>query len=380
MHIYFSLIILLFISHGCKDSTEAQHSEEKPFTVTYQKDTHAKTVVISSRCKDNDTPKYIYFPTQNSAENNIFNTIRNLYTNPTNSNLKPFWDIRYTNPVNKYIDNSSANHFPNHSKLTGLDARGGTQNITIGTNFSQVNAGGSIVQSKCVNGSLTAGMTANLFDAPEQVLTYSGIASTFVYILHTNVIYPWETTQTGNLVLQAYFDEPIYNNYDKNIGGSISFNIFIHNSTLKKSINFVIGIYAIDKAWKKEKIHMRYDVTTDTIHVATVISKDSWWSTISPHSNSIKEIFNSPNKHTSDDGQWNDFYRVNISYQNLLAVLKELKTNPPTEIAGQDFGLSPEDWTITLLGVQYELEEEGGKASLSGSFKDFEVYLSKLPL
>ena len=88
----------------------------------------------------------------------------------------------------------------------------------------------------------------------------------------------------------------------------------------------------------------------------------------------------SGHSNTSDDGKWDDFYRTNISYQNLLAVLNELKTNPPAEVAGQDFGLSPQDWQVTLLAVQYELEEQGGKALLGGSFRGFEVYTSELPL
>jgi len=134
------------------------------------------------------------------------------------------------------------------------------------------------------------------------------------------------------------------------------------------------------EAWQKEKAGIRFDPTTSIIHVATVIQADSWWTTISPRSKAIQEVFDTPNKTTKDDNTWNSFYRTNISYQNLLAVLNALKNNPPEEIAGQDFGSSPEDWEVTLIAVQYEIEEQGGKALLAGSFSGLEAYISENPL
>ena len=362
-------------------STDGDTRGEKPFTVVYQNENAPKSPVISSQCTQNDIPQHIYFPTQVAAQQNIFSAIANLYSYPANGILKPFWDIRYTNPVTRYINGENATHFPNHATLTGLDARTGVRNVTTGTGMSQVDVSGSIVQSKCINNTLVGGMTANLFDAPEQSLTYGGIASTFVYQIHTdNHIKPWKSNGTGNLMTQASFDLPIYNNSEKNIGGSVAFNVFLYNSTINKHLNYVIGVYAYGVAWQKEKAGIRYDPTTNIIHVATVIKDESWWATKSPQSKGIQEVYNVPGKLTSDDGQWHDFYRVNIAHQNLLAVLNELKTNPPTEVAGQDFGLSPQDWEVTFIAVQYELEEQGGKASISGSFRGFEAYISNLPL
>ena len=155
--------------------------------------------------------------------------------------------------------------------------------------------------------------------------------------------------------------------------------MFLYSSKINHHLNYVIGVYASGVAWKKEKSGIRFDPTTNVVHVATVIKKTSWWSTMSPNSKSIKEIA-SKTINTKDDGKWDDLYRTNISYQNLLAVLNELKTNPPAAVAGQDFGLSPEDWKVTLLAVQYELEEKGGKALLAGSFRGFEVSISQLPV
>lgn len=353
----------------------------RPFTVVYQQDENAKSGLISSQCSQNQDVKHIYFSNQTEAHNNIFNAIKNLYSYPYSGILKPFWDIRYTNPVTNYVHHSDRSHYANHAKLTGLDARTGMQNILTGTAASQTDIAGSVVQSKCVDNMLTSGMTLNLNDAPEQALTYAGIASTFTYQVHVDThTKVWNAQGKGNLMLQGYFDTPIYQNFESNIGGSISYNVFLYNPKINKHLNYVIGIYAAGEAWQKEKAGIRFDPTTNIIHVATVIKADSWWTTISPRSKAITEVFDIPNKTTKDDGQWNNFYRTNISYQNLLAVLNALKSNPPAEVAGQDFGLNPEDWEVILLGVQYELEEQGGKALLSGSFRGFEVYLSQDPL
>ena len=412
MKIYISplLLIVLFTLSGCDLSDKVEHEVdriedqideeinrlknkyeeyttgedtrgEKPFTVIYQNENAPKSTVISSQCALNNTPEHIYFSTQTDAQQNIFSAISNLYSYPANGVLKPFWDIRYTNPVTQYINGENATHFPNHAILTGLDARTGIRNVTTGTMFSQVDTAGSIVQSKCIGNTLAGGMTVNLFDAPEQSLTYSGIASTFVYQIHTNNhIKPWKTDKSGNLMIQASFDLPIYNNFEKNMGGSVAFNVFLYNPTINKHINYIIGVYAYGTAWQEEKSGIRYDPTTNIIHVATVIKDESWWATKSPQSKGMQEVYNVPEKVTHDDGQWNDFYRANIAHQNLLAVLNELRINPPEEVAGQDFGLSPQDWEVTFLAVQYELEEQGGKASISGSFSGFEAYISNLPL
>lgn len=351
---------------------------ERPFKLVYQENENDKSPIVSSSCNANQVPQYISFLTQQEASSNIFSSLRNLYSFPEKNILKPYWDIRYVNPISQNINTENA---PNHGELTGLDTRTGSQNITVGTGLSKVDASANVIQSECVNGSLAAGTTLNLFDAPEQFLTYAGIQSTYAYTMSSDSnILPWKNNGDGNLMIQASFDTPIYNNFSSNLGGSVSFNIFLYNATTKQHLNYVIGIYAMGKAWQQEKAGIRFDPTTNIIHVATVIHEKSWWSTISPKSNTIKEVFNQANNKTIDDGQWNNFYRVNISYQNLLAVLKELNANPPVEVAGQNFGLSPEEWKISFLAVQYELEEGGGKALLSGSFRDLSAYISALPL
>ena len=366
------------IKHDYEEFVGKDDRGERPFEVIYQQDENARRAIVSSQCTRNQDVKHIYFATQNEATQNIFSAIRNLYSYPFSGVLKPFWDIRYTNPVSQYVNNSDGSAYANHAELTGLNARRGNKNSIVGTGLSQVDKSGGVAQSKCVNGSLSGGSTLNLYDAPEQALIYAGIASTFVYQIHpNNHIRPWKSTAKGNLMLQGNFDTPIYHNFAANIGGSVAFNVFLYNPKIKKHLNYVIGIYAYGEAWQREKAGIRFDPTTNIIHVATVIKDASWWCTKSPKSKEIQEVFNIPNKSTQDDGRWNDFYRVNISYQNLLAVLNELKINPPAEVAGQDFGLTPADWEITLTAVQYELEEQGGKASISGSFSGFETYISE---
>ena len=352
----------------------------KPFKVVYGKDENAKKALITSHCSSNKAVKYVHFGTQVAAQQHVFTAIKNLYSYPYKGVLKPFWDTRYTNPMSQYINGGNAPHYPNHAERTGLDARTGIRNITVGTGLSQVDASASVVQSKCVDGLMVAGTNLTLFDAPEQTLTYAGIQSTFAYHIHSdNHIRPWKTDGTGNLLIQAHFDTPIYTNFSNNIGGSVSYNVFLYNPKTKQHLNYVIGVYAAGVAWRKEKAGIRFDPTTNIIHVATVVKDTSWWTTISKKSNEIQEITSKANTQTKDDGKWENFYRINISYQNLLAVLNELKTNPPVEVAGQDFGLSPKDWEVTLVALQYELEE-GGKAALSGSFRGFEAYTSPLPL
>jgi len=366
-----------------RDDIDAKKRGPKPFKEVFQTDESAVQPIISSSCANNQDVRHVYFSTVPDAKANIFTAIRNLYSAPYSGVLKPYWDIRYINPISTYVHNSDGSAYADHSKLTALDARTGARNMIAGTAVSQTNFAGSVVQSKCVNGSLAVGTTLNLNDAPEQYIEYAGPQAAFLYhIEKSSHIRPWQTNKTGNLMMQAYFDIPIYHNYGGNIGGSVAYNVFLYNPKIKKHLNYVIGIYAAGVAWTKEKAGIRYDPSTDIVHVATVVKdpKYVWWTTKSKKSKSIFELANEPNKTTKDDGKWDDFYRTNISYNNLHAVLDELKRNPPAAVAGQDFGLNPEDWEVTLVGVQYEVEEQGGKASLSGSFKGLEAFISTNPL
>ena len=354
--------------------------EPKPFTVVYQENENDKTTLISSECGYNSAVTYVYYETQAVAHSRALDDMQNLISFPGKI-LKPFWDIRYIDPVSAYMNGGTYDHYPDHSKHTGLDTRSGVNNIGIGTEASKVEEAGSITQSECINGSLAGGVMINLYNAPEQYINYGGPQSTFIYQLgSSSSSYPWKADGTGNLMLQSYFDEPLYFNFEENSGGGVYFGLFLKNKHNGKVLNYVIGLYAAGDAWITEKRGIQFDSSTNIVHVATIASDESWWSTKSPLSKSIHEVFSEPNKELSDDQQWNDFFRVNISYQNLLVVLRSLAETPPAGAEGQDFGLKPEDWNVMSVMIQYELEEKGGKATFSGSFRDFGVYLSHNPL
>ena len=358
-----------------------QDRGEKPFVTTFQETPILNATLVSSKCANNDALQYFAYMTHSQAQSSYFTDTSSLISTPENSRFKPFLDIRYFNNVSKYMNGGSYDYYPNHSIFTGLDTREGSSNIAIGTDASKVDSSGGIVQAECINGEVAVGVSINLFDAPEQDIPYGGPQSTLVYQLNqTAITSPWNGEQKGNLILQGYFDEPIYINHSENTGGSVSFGLFLHNKVSGKKLNFVIAIYAIGEAWIKEKAGIKFDPTTNIVHVATLIKDTSWWSTRSPSSNEMKEISSTPTKRATDDGVWNNLYRVNISYQNLLAVLDELQKNPPQGAEGVNFGMSPEDWEVSSIMLQYELEESGGMALLSGSFKGFEAYTSVDPI
>lgn len=369
------------VKHQYEEYVGANERGPRPFEVIFQDNENDKQALITANCQYNEPVKLTYYQTPTDAHANYFRDTKNYISYPgSGKTLKPYWDVRYVNHVSTYINGGNHPEYANHGLLTGLDARSGNRNIEAGTYAAQTDIGGGVAQSECVNGVLAAGTTISLWDAPEQFLTYAGAQSTFIYRFgKTNRTTPWKGGGIGNLMIQANFSTPIYNNFGKNIGGGVYFGMFMYNKRINKYLNYVIGVYAVGEAWGREKAGIRFDPTTNVVHVATIIRDSSWWSTKSHKSKPIQEIYSTPNKKASDN-QWNDFYRVNISYQNLLAVLQELKQNPPSQVAGTDFGLSPEDWEVQSLMIQYELEETGGKAIFSGSFRNFEAYISKLPL
>jgi hypothetical protein len=334
-----------------------------------------KKALLASECKYNK-PSYIYYENSFDAHKNIFKDTKNLLSKPWSEKaLKPHWDFRYVNRVSRYKNSDI-----DFSKLTGLDFK--DSQLFIGTDASRVDNSASVAGVKCVNGKLAAGTTINLNDAPEQYLDYGGPHSTFIYRLAPNlsVAKPWQKNRSGNLLIQADFTKPIYKNFGKNIGGGVNFGLILHNTKTNQNINYVIGLYSFGKGWMHEQADVKYDPTTKMAHISTAIDRNSIYSTMSPKSAEIIKVLSTPKKLRESANDWSSFYRVNITYDNMIAVLQELRNNPPADLAGEDFGLSPQDWEVSSVMIQFELEEEGGKALLSGSFRGFEVYTSKLPL
>jgi len=352
--------------------------EERPFEVQYQQDPNDKQILISSACGANAGIRYVYYQTPPSSQTVLHDT---RYFISTPGHQRPYWDARYVDPIHTIINGSNKPNLPNHSQYTGLDARTGSQNVVIGTQAVTTNATGSMLESECVGGAMAAGTIINLYNAPEQSITYGGPQSTFTYqIGNTALKRPWKSNGDGNLVIQANFKRPLYINFENNIGGSVVFVVFIRNRYTGVILNYIIGLYSAGDAWQREKRTIQFDPTTGFVHVPTVVSDQSWWSTNSPVSKQISEIYSTPDKRVSDNGVWPDFFRVNISYQNLKALLDELAKNPPAGAQNQSFGNDPSQWEVLTIAVQYEVEEQGGKALLSGSFKNFEVYVSHLPI
>ena len=342
-------------------------------TIKFENNESKKNLFISSKCSLNK-PSYIYYETPKDAYENIFKDTKELISIPP-KNLKPHWDIRYVNRVTQY-----KNNYVNFEKLTGLDFK--EAELFVGTDASIEQYSASVAGVKCIEGKLAAGTTINLADAPQMYIDYGGPHSTFIYRVAQglDIAKPWKEDKSGNLLLQANFTTPIYKNFSKNIGGGVNFGIFLRNKKKELSINYIIGIYAIEKGSMEEKNNPLFDPTTGIVHISTVIDKNSRWSTMSPKSQEITRVLSNITKLRDNINRWPSFYRVNITYNNLYSVLKELKTNPPAEVADKDFGLNPADWEVSSIYIQYELEEEGGDALLSGSFRGFEAYTSKLPL
>jgi len=342
-------------------------------TIKFEKDESKKRVVISSKCSLNK-PSYIYYETPEDAHKNISKDTKNLISTPPNI-LKPHWDIRYLNGISAYKNKSV-----NFEKLTGLSFKNSI--LFLGTDASREQYAASIAGVTCVNDKIAAGTTINLGDAPEEYVDYGGPHTTFIYRMadKLKITRPWNSTKDGNLIIQANFTEPIYKNFRDNIGGGVNFGLILRNIKNNKNINYIIGVYPVGEGRIKEKKNLLFDPTTKMVHVATVISPDTKWSTMSPKSQESIRILSDIDEFKKEYNKWDQFYRVNITYDNLYAVLKELRDNPPAEVADEDFGLHPEDWEISSVYIQYELDEDGGDALLSGSFRGFEVYTSKLPL
>jgi hypothetical protein len=177
-----------------------------------------------------------------------------------------------------------------------------------------------------------------------QSIQYAGPQSSFAYRIGTTKrASPWKDTAKGNLNIQAYFNTPIYNKSLGNIGGGVSFVFFIHNKKTNALLNYVIGLYAMGDAWTEEKDNLKYDPTTNTVHIATVIDDNAKWCTKSYGSHSIQKIENTPKKKISHIEKWDKLFRVNITYRNLLSVLIALNENPPEGARNINFGLSPQD-------------------------------------
>jgi len=240
-----------------------------------------------------------------------------------------------------------------------------------GTYASQVDSSASVAQTECIEGAIAGGTTINLYDAPEQYIEYAGPQSTFVYYFGDKSIRPWKSNGTGNYMLQAKLDNPFWGNWSgHNIGGEVNFIFYLTNIKTGHQFSYVITIYGAGKARKYESKDIRMDTTNGIAFASTAINNNTKYATKSQWSASTTGPRR--NEHTFSHTQqrhWSSFYRVNVSYSNLMNALSASKfTNT--------YDKNPVNWAVTNSGIQYELEEDGGKATLTGSFWDFKTYMT----
>ena len=378
--------ILALLLSGCDffqdvamDPAYEESQSEK--NITFESENASKRAVVTAACQYNDEVAFRYFASPEEAHSEYWKETKDLVSEPGKGKpLKPFWDLRYVNSGELLVKDEKKLDYANHALYTGLDARAGEKNIEAGVETADTYSDASVVQAKCIDGVLAAGTSLNLLDSDEQNIEYGGPNSTFIYrMADDNIVTPWSNNGDGNLLIQGYFAKPYYSKYSNNMGGGVNIGLFLQNKKSGLEINYIIGLYAVGKAWMNEQPDLKFDPTTNIVHVSTVVANNTQWATKSPKSKSIEKVKSKSSLTREDIQQWNDFYRVNITYENLLNVLKKLKSNPPAEVEGMDFGTNPADWKLNSIYVQYELEEEGGDAILAGSFKGFEVYITKLP-
>ena len=229
----------------------------------------------------------------------------NTYFNDT-ANLVNFWDTRYT------TEQVTSVCTPALEFSTKIDTR---------TNTSTVNFGG-----------------------PQSTLIHR----------FTDRNFPWQNN--GNLMMQVEFTDENYQNFNTNIGGTISFNLFVRNSITDERLNYVIAIYAYGQAWKEEQPDILFDDSNNTSFVGTLVKPNTKYATMSNISSQLNDK--------------KGFFRANISSQNLYNALESKGVS----------NINLNEWYVSFIGIQFEIEEEGGDASLSGNFKNFSSYITTSPM
>ena len=182
---------------------------------------------------------------------------------------------------------------------------------------------------------------------------FGGPQSTLIY---SPKVKPYAWKNGGNLMMQAEMTSMSYENFDTNLGGNIAFNLFIVNTKTAERINYVISMYTLNKAWSVEKADVLFDPSTNTSFVSTIIAPGTKYTTMSAISG----------KTNGELG----LFRVNISSENLKAAL---------DGAGLS-SVNLNDWHLNFIGIQFELEEDGGDGKLTGSFNSFEAYMTTSPM
>ena len=370
----FIILISLLSLTACSQEDFNKYSEENKIKeptkeINLDKDIEFQTHndpgkgIVLSHTNYNEPVKYFQYSRLADTKRYLRDT-RDLVSDPSYQKARPYFDLRYVNPV-----------FPiggdvGHGKYTGFY----NAENTIGTSAADIDPLGSLIQYS-ESDVITGGVTLNLYDAPIQNIPYGGLQMSFSYRVKNQ--YAWRDGYK-NLMIQCRLNKPVYRKTGDNIGGSVSFVLFLYNKKLGQHLNYVIPIYSYGIGWTDEQKKMHFDPNTNTVHIASAIKQGTRYTTKSPLSLTTELVPISQRE--TNEKYFENLFRVNITYLDLATVLQELKANPPENIAGKNLGLSPEDWSLQSMALQYELEEGGGKASLSASFQGFEAIMSPLPL
>lgn len=278
--------------------------------------------------------------------------------NRPNATMKPYLDIRYVNPV------SRQSRFQNHLPYSGISSTG-SEGGAWGTAASVEEAKGSLIQYKCSDGMLAAGGVINGFDSPKQSIDYGGPQGALTYLFAGGISTapsPWNSSGSGNLMMQGYFSKPYRFSADGGRGADGGFNIFLRKKKgTPETINFVISTHRSYELTESEA--PKVDPTTNAIHISTLVADDTVWVTKSPISRTATGMRDS--KQGSES--WSDFFRVNITYANMESVL---------QAAGKTS--TPEEWAVTSASVLYEFTGSDRQA-IGFSVRAFELFQSEEP-
>lgn len=338
------------------------------------------TPIISPACAYNAPVSYLSYTSTSEANQNFYNDVsrRNLFSNP-NIALKPIWDSRSQNTMSSLSQGGGQDA----EIYTGLNSKYGKQNSAYGTNASEQDPSGSIMQSKCVNGELAGGTIINLWDAPTVSIKDGGIANTFGYMLDNASVYPWKSNGIGNIMIQAAFNMPVYNVSNNNEGGNVNFNLYMYNESANQHLNYIITIFGYRNGYNiNNNGPQRIDSQTNIMFVSSNIKSNlNKYVTPSRYSNETMKVSGSAHITNSNSDNWPYFFRTNISYRNLQNTLNEINAHRSRE---NRLDNNPAHWKVTYASIQYEIEEGGShaankKASIAGSFTSFGVYSSDYP-
>lgn len=331
----------------------------------------AQTPLVSSLCSTNQEQEPLYFGSPPPLGTVIYKRL----SVPMNGNaiMAPYWDVRYTKPISrldKPLATTPVTTYANHLPYSGINSSSYAVAPAWGTEASKSDASGSLVQTKCINGYLAASAAVNGWDSVP-VITFGGPAATWTYQFTAGLAgintaaAPWHPDGTGNLMLQGLFTRPYHHSADNLGGAEVNLNVFLADKYFpSKTINFVISVFR-SNGILSEGSAIAPDPTTGAAWVSTLIQDQTQWVTASPYSYRTMSMTGT----TSSSEMWPYFYRVNITYANLMAVLRSAKT----------LGVKPENWVVTNVAVQTEITGSLNQ-SVGSSVRAFEVYSSNSAL